>query len=75
MRGVYASLDDYRNTRAHGTWTLELCRAHERRYGDIASLANLADVARETRNYGAARVGFEQVLRRSGRASRAGAKA
>jgi predicted ATPase len=62
LRGIFLSLGEYDSARNHGTRALQICQALGSRFGEVHSLCNLADVAREVRDLPVARQNYERAL-------------
>jgi tetratricopeptide (TPR) repeat protein len=62
LRGIFLSLGEYESARSYGTRALQICQALGSRFGEVHSLCNLADVAREVRDLPAARQSYERAL-------------
>ena len=62
LRGIALSLGEYDAARDHGTRALAICQALGSRFGEVHSLCNLGDVAREVRDLPAARQSYERAL-------------
>jgi predicted ATPase/DNA-binding SARP family transcriptional activator len=62
LRGIVLTFGEYAAARSHGTWALQICQRIGSRLGEVHSLCNLADVAREMRDLPAARQNYERAL-------------